>query len=171
MSLQAPKEQSSYEAINMITEQIKDLRKRIATEFDAYEPRIAHYEKKNQKMQNNLTWEDFECFMKDWEEKLKEIKQQFQKEQKYSELFQQLENYKVKKEMHEEILLSIYLERLVNKEEFLIYEYNKQWLKARKILDLKFKIKSVSKFSDMKKIITDFEYEQYCQKYAPKEVE
>lgn len=161
-------EQEAYETIKIIKDEIKTLTNKIKAEWEHYEPLLSHIAKRDQKLQNNLTGEEFLNYMEIWEEQKKAIQKEFESSNKYSELFDRLSNYKQKKEMNEEILLSIYLERYKNWEDFLLFDLDKDDFMKRKLMKIKYTVKNVGKYDDESKYISDAEYSEYESKYRKK---
>lgn len=71
-------EQAAYQTIKIIKEEIKSLKEKIEDAWNSYPQYINHVEKKLQKLQNQLTGEEFVAFMEIWDEQLKNIRKDFE---------------------------------------------------------------------------------------------
>lgn len=70
--------------------------------------------------------------------------------------------------MNEDILLTIFLERYKNDEDFILYDLDKNNSMKRKIMSLKYGIKNVSKYDDLDKFVSEAEYTAYEAKFRKK---
>lgn len=161
-------EQAAYQTIKIIKEEIKSLKEKIEDAWNSYPQYINHVEKKLQKLQNQLTGEEFVAFMEIWDEQLKNIRKDFEASPTWAELIDKLSNYQTKKQMNEDILLTIFLERYKDDEDFILYDLDKNNSMKRKIMSLKYGIKNVSKYDDLDKFVSEAEYTAYEAKFRKK---